>query len=115
MTPTINREELKTKIDDQEDFVLVDALTEDMFHESHLPGAINIPYDHVKQFAKKSLPDKDAEIVVYCASPACDAAEKTALALEQMGYRDVRHYQGGKKDWHDAGLPLEVAEPHAAR
>jgi rhodanese-related sulfurtransferase len=27
--------------------------------------------------------------------------------LADMGYENVRDYEGGKKDWTDAGLPTE--------
>jgi rhodanese-related sulfurtransferase len=30
-----------------------------------------------------------------------------AERLLELGYRNVRHYAGGKRDWIDAGLPLE--------
>ena len=32
-----------------------------------------------------------------------------ARALAAQGYRNVREYKGGKRDWTDAGLPLEGA------
>jgi rhodanese-related sulfurtransferase len=36
---------------------------------THLPNAINIPPDRVAQLAPEMLPNKSADIVVYCASP----------------------------------------------
>jgi rhodanese-related sulfurtransferase len=27
--------------------------------------------------------------------------------LVELGYRNVQHYAGGKKEWVEAGLPLE--------
>jgi rhodanese-related sulfurtransferase len=40
-----------------------------MYHQAHLPGAINLPPAQVRELAAQRLPDKHAEIVVYCASP----------------------------------------------
>ena len=65
---TITRNELKQKIDRKDDFFLVEALAPDRFRHTHLPGAINVPYDHVREVAPQLLPDKNAEIVTYCAS-----------------------------------------------
>jgi len=115
MIATISRDELKQKIDHRDEFTLVDALPEETFQEGHLPGAINVPQQEVGRMAKKVIPDKEAEIVVYCASQDCHAAEKTAEALMKKGYSHVRHYAGGKKDWQEAGFPLEaqVAESHS--
>ncbi len=40
---------------------------------------------------------------------------EVAERLLELGYRNVLHYAGGKRDWTDAGLPLEPAEPKGAR
>ena len=66
MLETISRDELKQKIDKKEKFVLVETLPRQTYEHAHLPGAINIPPDQVKELAPKMLPDKTAEIVVYC-------------------------------------------------
>jgi rhodanese-related sulfurtransferase len=66
---TISRDELKQKIDRKDDFVLVEALGKTAYDHAHLPGAINLPSDQVATLAPKLLPDKNADIVVYCASP----------------------------------------------
>jgi len=39
------------------------------YDHAHLPGAINLPPDQVRALAPTLLPDKYADIVVYCASP----------------------------------------------
>jgi rhodanese-related sulfurtransferase len=66
---TISRDELKAKMDRKDDFVLVEALAKASYDHAHLPGAINIPPDQVADLAPTLLPDKNADIVVYCASP----------------------------------------------
>jgi rhodanese-related sulfurtransferase len=69
MLETISRDELKGKLDRKERFTLVEALPEWMYQEGHLPGAIDLPPDKVREKAPDLLPDKDAEIVVYCGGP----------------------------------------------
>ena len=66
---TISRDELKRKIDRKDDFVLVETLAEIAYDHAHLPGAINLPPDKIGKLAPQLLPDKNAEIIVYCASP----------------------------------------------
>lgn len=66
---TISRDELKQKIDRKDDFRLVETLPATAYHHNHLPGAINLPPEKVKDSAFEILPDKNAEIVVYCANP----------------------------------------------
>ena len=69
MVQTISRENLKAKMDQGEDFVLVETLSEEQYRHAHLPGALNLPPDQVKELASELLPDKEADIVVYCGSP----------------------------------------------
>ena len=70
MVKTISRDDLKQKIDRGDRFRLVETLPEAAFHHAHLPGAINLPPDRVKELAPTLLPDKNADIVVYCAKPS---------------------------------------------
>ena len=106
MAPNITREQLKAKMDRGDDFVLVEALSQKHYASSHLPGAINLPYEFVDE-AEKVLPDKMAEIVVYCMNPGCLASREEARELEEMGYERVLHYAAGKQGWVRAGLPVE--------
>ena len=69
MVQTISRENLKAKMDSGDDFVLVEALSEEQYRHAHLPGALNLPPDQVRELASELLPDKEADIVVYCGSP----------------------------------------------
>ena len=69
MVATITRDELKAKMDRGDNFMLVETLPAQTYHHAHLPGAINLPPDQVTELAPQLLPDKAAEIVVYCSSP----------------------------------------------
>ena len=102
----ITREELKEKIDRGDEFVLVEALSPAHYRSSHLPGAVNLPYEFVDE-AESVLPDKGAEVVVYCMNPDCEASALEVRELVGMGYQNVRHYRAGKQDWIRAGLPVE--------
>lgn len=104
---TISRGELQDRIDTGADFVLVDALSPLAFAMGHLPGAVNISPDWIDDRARRRIPDLDSEVVVYCADAGCDSSHKVAHRLIELGYHNVRHYEGGKRDWEAAGLPLE--------
>ena len=103
----ISREELKAKLDRGEDVVLVEALGEAHYEEAHLPGAINIPYDRVGELAPSLLPDKGAQIVVYCSNGPCRNSGIASNRLSRLGYENLRDYHEGKQDWIEAGLPTE--------
>ena len=104
MVKEITRKELKAKIDRGDDFYLVEALARWHYEMSHLPRAINLPYEFVDE-AEKVLPDKRAQIVVYCMNEECEASREEARELEEMGYRHILHYAGGKQGWISLALP----------
>ena len=67
----ITRGELKAKLDRGEQVVLVETLGPRYYEDAHLPGAINIPHTEVDDLAPSLLPDKTAQVVVYCSNKAC--------------------------------------------
>ena len=105
----IGCDELQARLDGDEAIVLVDALPPMSYAHSHLPGAVNLAPGDVDESAARRLPDKDVEIVVYCANPTCESSVETAERLVELGYANVRHYAGGKDEWRERGLPLERA------
>ncbi len=107
MSKRVSRAELQARIAANPAIILVEALPEKYFRERHLPGALHLPHDQVKEFAAGLLPNQQAEIVTYCASATCQNSHIAAKVLTQMGYTNVSVYAGGKQDWIEAGLPVE--------
>jgi len=104
---TINAEELKKKVDAGEDFVLVDVLGKESYEGKHIPTSINIPVDEIENRAFSELPDKNKEIVVYCASTDCHASPRAAKKLEELGYTNVADFEAGIAGWQEAGYEFK--------
>ncbi|HYQ04243.1 MAG TPA: rhodanese-like domain-containing protein [Polyangiaceae bacterium] len=104
---TITRDELKTALEARAPLTLLEALPEKYFRHSHLPGARLFPHDQARELAAQLLTEKDAPIVVYCASATCLNSHQAAQTLTELGYTDVRVYVEGKADWQAAGFALE--------
>ncbi|MCH7828436.1 rhodanese-like domain-containing protein [Patescibacteria group bacterium] len=109
MAQVITSEELKQKIDNKEDFVLVDTLMEGGYEMRHVPGAVSVPYgtNFLQEFEKKVAAPKDKEIIIYCASATCQLSVLAADALEEAGYTNVKHYKEGIAGWQQAGYKFE--------
>ena len=107
MIAKITRKELKQNLDAGEDFALVEALPRKYWAKKHIPGALNLPHDEIERLAPELLPDRDREIVVYCADTACANSQIAAQALRDLGYSKVLEYVEGKADWEAAGYSLE--------
>ena len=80
---------------------LVNVLPEEKFSEEHIPHSINIPTSNIEEFVERF--DKEKEIVVYCASPECNASEKAAEELSKRGFSHVTDFSGGMSEWKAAG------------
>jgi rhodanese-related sulfurtransferase len=68
MEGTVSTEQLRTKIDRKDAIKLVETLAPERYREAHLPGAMNIPPEQIKQLAPRLLPNKNDEIITYCTS-----------------------------------------------
>jgi rhodanese-related sulfurtransferase len=66
MELTISTKDLKAKLDRKEDINVVETLATERYREAHIPGALNIPPERIKELAPQMLPNKNAEIVTYC-------------------------------------------------
>jgi rhodanese-related sulfurtransferase len=108
MNRTISRQDLQAKLQGGQPPVLIEALPERYYLEGHLPGAVHLPHDRVRELAPGLLPDRSASIVAYCASATCQNSHIAADTLRAMGYSDVSVFAGGKQDWVEAGLALET-------
>jgi rhodanese-related sulfurtransferase len=107
MTTIITLDQLRAKLDAGEALTLVEALGPQYYEQAHLPGAINIPHTRVDELAPAALPDKNAQIVVYCSNGPCQNSGIASRRLRALGYTDVRDYHEGKQEWISAGLPTE--------
>jgi rhodanese-related sulfurtransferase len=106
--PEIKREALVKALHDKTAFV-VDANGPDSYASAHIPGAVS--FDKAKGEFSGTLPaDKNALIVAYCGGPGCEAWCGAADKLEAMGYKNIRHYKGGIKEWKEAGLETASAK-----
>jgi len=106
MVRRITREELKRKMNREDDLVLIEVLSPDEYEQEHIKGAINIPLERVASEVKERF-NPEREIVVYCANSACQASPTAAEKLDEIGFEKVYDYAEGKKDWKEAGYPME--------
>jgi rhodanese-related sulfurtransferase len=115
MVSKISRVDLKARLEsDGPPVVLLEALPAKYYLDRHLPGALNMPHDAVDRLAPRLVPDKHAEIVVYCASATCRNSAIAAERLAVLGYTRVSTYHEGKEDWVIAGLATETGATAAA-
>lgn len=95
---------------DSQNFVLLDVRSPNMYQQSHIPGAINLPQGKIIRSRLNQWPS-DTLFVVYCAGPHCNGANKAALKIAELG-RPVKEMIGGMTGWADEGFTFcSGAEP----
>ena len=96
MYQQITAEEAKKIMDSGEEHIILDTREQDEFDEGHIPGAILIPYTQIENKAEEMLPDKNAQILVYCRSGRRSKIASESLA--KLGYTNIKEF-GGIIDW----------------
>ena len=100
-----NVAEVKMRLDAGEKFVLVDTREDNEWARGHLPGAVHLCKGIIERDIEAAVPDKTAEIILYCGG-----GFRSALAadnLQKMGYTNVISMDGGWRGWTEAGFPVE--------
>ena len=92
----ITPQEAKKIMDTQEGYVILDTRTEEEYETGHIPGAILISHEQIKEKAEQVLTDKDQLILVYCRSGR--RSKLAAQDLVDLGYTNVKEF-GGIIDW----------------
>ena len=93
---TISAQEAKKRMDSGRPVVIVDVRTKSEYDEGHIPNAVLIPNETIGAERPASLPDLNAEILVYCRSGARSRAASQKLA--NLGYTAIYNF-GGITDW----------------
>jgi len=85
--------------------IFLDIREPEQVAAGYIKNAVFIRGDEVEMHARHLLPDKEAPVVLYCGEGVRSLF--TALALKEMGYKNVRALTGGFKAWVEAGHEIE--------
>lgn len=97
--------EINKRQKEGQSFYLVDVREDNEWNAAHLPGAIHLGRGIIERDIEKTIPDHNAEIVLYCGG-----GFRSALAadnLQKMGYTNVISMDGGFRVWKESGYSLE--------
>lgn len=106
------------KIENEEDFILLDVRTPEEYEEIHLENALLLP---VGQMSQATLADvglgehaKDKEIIIYCRSGA--RSQQAYELMSSLGYTNIKSIAGGMVHWQEDSYPFtEMGEYSASQ
>ena len=85
--------------------VIIDVREKDEYLEGYIPTAKWIPRGFLELRIEEQVPEKNSEVVLYCAGGTRSAL--AAKALEDLGYSNVKSMAGGFTAWKRAGLAFD--------
>jgi len=104
LVPEVTVAEVAERRQRGEDVILLDVREKDEVRTGYINGAISVPRGFLEMQVTGHLPDRDQDVVVYCAGGV-----RSLLAgrvMREMGYQNVSSMAGGITQWKDAGYPI---------
>jgi rhodanese-related sulfurtransferase len=97
-------DQVKSRMDRGDKFLLVDVREESEFAKDHLPGAIHLGRGIIERDIEARVPGLNTEMILY----GCGGFRSALAAdnLQKMGYTNVISMDGGIRDWREKGFPL---------
>ena len=102
--PEYDVHEVKNKIGQAQDFILVDVREDREWVQGNIPSSIHIGKGVIERDVANLIPNQETEIVLYC-----QGGYRSALAgesLKEMGYKNVLSMSGGFSDWVNNKFPV---------
>ncbi len=100
----ISTEEVRAWQDRGVKFIFVDVREDLEWAAGRAAGSIHLGKGIIERDIEHAVPDKNAEIVLYCGGGFRSAL--AGDAVQKMGYMRVKSMAGGIKTWRERGFPI---------
>jgi rhodanese-related sulfurtransferase len=100
----ISIDEVRGMQDRGESLIFVDVREDSEWDAGRAAGSIHLGKGIIERDVETAIPDKNAQIVLYCGGGFRSAL--AGDALQKMGYRRVKSMAGGIRAWRDRGFPM---------
>lgn len=88
----ITAQEAKARMEKNPYAIVLDVRTEAEYKSGHIKGAVLLPLDRLEAEAESVLPDKNAEILIYCRSGRRSA--EAGEIMSALGYKNIADFGG---------------------
>jgi len=103
---TVTATEVNQLLNSGEPIILLDVRQPIEYAEEHIDGATNIEVSKLEDM-KKYLPT-DIEIITMCDGSNCHRSTGAAEMLLEWGFKRIRDFTGGIKEWNGEALPTTI-------
>jgi rhodanese-related sulfurtransferase len=96
--------EAQARVEQNPKAILVDIREDSEWANGHATQAIHLGKGILERDIEQTIPDRDAEIILYCGGGYRSAL--SAEMAQRMGYKNVASMMGGYKGMVAAGWPM---------
>ncbi len=104
MIKSIQATELKAKLDNKEEIILIDCREQGEWDAGHISDAKFVALSKLEEVFNAELPNKDAQIIMQCRSGK--RSLNACIFLQGEGYLDLTNLEGGIMGWQDEGYEV---------
>jgi len=92
----VSMDEIVQIMEENTNYIILDARTYEEYNEGHIPNAICIPNETINDDIYEQLPNKEQLILIYCRSG--NRSKQAVAKLKNLGYTNLVEF-GGIIDW----------------
>lgn len=105
----VSAKQLLKAIKDSTKMIILDARSKAAWQQTHIPGAISVPYYEEPDKFIKNIPNDNTMIVAYCACPHA-ASTGVVNTLKRFGYKHTAILDEGILVWAQLGYPVQYGK-----
>lgn len=102
----VSSEQVLQALKDSLRVVILDARSKAAWRQTHIPGAIPVPYYEEPDSLIRHIPKDSTWIVAYCACPHA-ASERVVSTLRRFGFKNTAIIDEGILVWTQRGYPVQ--------
>lgn len=101
----LTHDEAQRLLEADQNIILLDVRKPDEYEKKHIPNAVLLPIEELREGNFSALPDKEQKIIIYCWTGR--RAEDAAEILTEAGYTKV-YEMGGIVDWKGSVVGTDI-------
>ena len=102
---TLGAADLKARLDERLEILVLDVRTVADYADGHVPGAANVPVETLPQRVSELAAWRDRPLAVICRTNR--RSGEAARQLRELGFRNVLLVNDGMLAWQRAGFPVQ--------
>ncbi|KAA5542916.1 c-type cytochrome [Adhaeribacter rhizoryzae] len=110
----VSAEQLRKALKNSSRMIILDARSKAAWYQTHIPGAISVPFYEEPDKFIKDIPNDSTWIVAYCACPHA-ASDKVVNTLRRFGYKHTAILDEGILVWAQRGYPVQYGQDNKTK